>query len=303
MSWLDQLAEIRQTDWTQASETERDSKSREVIRISGYAGAAASVVPVPMAELALLLPIHTAMVMTVGHVQGRTLSRAEAARVAMELGAVAGLTFAGTAALSALRKLVMPGIGGVLAAPASFALTWGLGRVALEYFKDPALSREELRTVFSDAFKEGKESFSKERFDRFRRKHGEGKTVVDEADQKTPPEPEMAHGDPEPSGQGAQPVGASDRSGEAEHRSTRERPPAPEPAADRGSRPTEGGTAPASGSRPTEGETAPAWGSRPTEGGTAPVSGSRPTEGETPPASGSRDGEERDDLRPPKRKL
>lgn len=181
MSWLDQLAEIRKTDWNEASEGERDDKSKDVILISAYAGAAASVVPVPMAELALLLPIHTAMVMTVGHVQGRSVSRAEAARVAMELGAVAGLTFAGTAALSVLRKIVLPGIGGVLAAPASFALSYGLGRVAMAYFKDPALSREELRAVFKDAFSEGKSTFSKEQFDRWRKRHGEGRTVVEEA--------------------------------------------------------------------------------------------------------------------------
>jgi len=132
-----------------------------------------------------LLPIHTAMVMTVGHVYGRPVSRTEAARVAVELGAIAGLTMAGTAALSALRKILLPGVGGVLAAPASFALTWGLGKAAIEYFQSPELSRERLQVVFKDAMKEGKSLFSRERFDAFRNRYGEGRDVVDEAERRT----------------------------------------------------------------------------------------------------------------------
>lgn len=182
MSWLDRLAEIRDRDWSEAEPDERLAKAREVVQFSSYAASAAAVVPVPMAELALLLPIHTAMVMTIGHVFGRPIPRTEAARVAVELGAIAGLTLASTAALSALRKLFLPGIGSVLAAPASFALTYGLGRVAIEYFETPGLSRERLRTVFKEAMAEGRKVFSKERLDEFRDRYGEGRDVVDEAE-------------------------------------------------------------------------------------------------------------------------
>lgn len=198
MSWLDQLSEIRDRDWSDASEEDRRRKSGEVITMSGYAAAAASVVPVPLSEVALLLPVHTAMVMTVGHVHGRSVSRAEAARVAAELGAIAGLTFAGTAALGALRKLLLPGIGGVLAAPAAFALTWGLGQVSIAYFSDPELSQEELRKVFKDAMKEGRGLFSKERFEAFRRRHGEGESVVSEAEVQEAREPPSDASPPEP---------------------------------------------------------------------------------------------------------
>ncbi|MGF1510378.1 MAG: DUF697 domain-containing protein [Myxococcota bacterium] len=177
MSWLDQLAEIRETNWADATPEARGSKAEEVTVISSYAAAAAAVVPVPLAELALLLPIHTAMVMTVGHIYGRSISRAEAARVAAELGAIAGVTFAGTAALSALRKLVLPGLGGILAAPASFALTWALGQVAMEYFKNPSLSQEHLKNVFAEAMKEGRKVFSRENLDKFRSRYGDGEDV------------------------------------------------------------------------------------------------------------------------------
>lgn len=181
--------------------------AREVIQVSSYAAAAATVVPLPMAELALLLPIHTSMVMTVGHVSGRPVSRTEAARVAVELGAIAGLTMAGTAALTVLRKLLLPGIGGVLAAPASFALTFALGKVAIEYFENPEWSRERLRVVFDEAMAEGRKLFSKERFEEFRRKYGEGRDVADEARDAAAPAADIS--DP-PASSGARP-GSADR--------------------------------------------------------------------------------------------
>lgn len=160
MSWLDTLAEIRKTDWNSVPEAEREAASREVVQIASYAAAAAAVVPIPLVDTALLLPIHTTLVMTIGHIHGRNLSDAEAKRVALEIGAVAGVTMAGRAALSALKKILLPGIGGVLAAPAAFAVTWALGFVSNAYFKDPSLSREDLKKMFSQAFREGKASYS-----------------------------------------------------------------------------------------------------------------------------------------------
>ena len=169
MSWLDRFEEIRSRDWSQAPAPDREEMAREVVQMTAYASAAASVVPVPLVDLALLLPFHTTMVMTVGHVFGRNLTDAEAKRVAVELGAIAGVTLAGRAAISVLKKLVLPGIGGLLAAPASFAVTWAFGRLTIAYFKDPDQSREVLNSIFKDAMKEGTKHFSKEAFDRFRR--------------------------------------------------------------------------------------------------------------------------------------
>jgi uncharacterized protein (DUF697 family) len=171
MSWLDSLEEIRKRDWSSAPPEEREAKAQEVTLMCSYAGAVAALMPVPLADLALLLPVHSVMVMTLGHVHGRRLDQAEARRVVLELGAVAGLSFVGTAAISALKRLVMPGLGGLLSASATFALTWGLGKVATAYFRNPELSREELESLFEDALREGKKHFSKEAFDRFRKEH------------------------------------------------------------------------------------------------------------------------------------
>ncbi|MBX2811331.1 MAG: DUF697 domain-containing protein [Myxococcales bacterium] len=185
MSWLDTLAEIRKTDWSKVPDPEREATALEVIQMASYAAATAAVVPLPMVDIALLLPVHTAMVMTVGHVHGRNVSDAEAKRVALELGAVAGLTLAGRAALSVLRKILLPGLGGVLAAPASFAVTYALGRAANAYFSDPELSREDLKKVFSDAFKEGKSSYREQKHEDIKDVEGEGSSA-DEASVSPP---------------------------------------------------------------------------------------------------------------------
>lgn len=186
MSWLDTFEEIRSTDWSQATEAEREAKASEVVTITAYAGATAAVVPLPFVDLALLLPFHSAMVMTVGHIYGRPVTKTEAKRVVLELGAVAGVTMAGRAAITALKKLLLPGLGGVLAAPASFAVTWGFGRLSIAYFQNPQLSKDELRKVFSSAVSEASGIFSKETFERFRR----------ETKDAPPPGPEPS-GEPE----------------------------------------------------------------------------------------------------------
>ncbi|MCC7387025.1 MAG: DUF697 domain-containing protein [Deltaproteobacteria bacterium] len=186
MSWLDTLEEIRKRDWTEAPAKEREAKSREVVNICAYAASVTAVVPVPLADLALLLPVHSVMVMTVGHIYGRKINQAEAKRIALELGAVAGLSFAGLAAIGALKRLLLPAVGGLLSIPATFALSWGLGRASMTYFERPELSRDELKKVFEEAIKEGKSVFSPEAFERFRQKNPEVK-VAPEPTQSTPP--------------------------------------------------------------------------------------------------------------------
>jgi uncharacterized protein (DUF697 family) len=168
MSWLDTFSEIRSRDWSAAPAAERASTAREVVTVAAYTSAASAALPLPLVDLALMLPVHSAMVMTVGHVLGRPVTQAEARRVAVELGAVAGATLAGRAAVSALKKLALPLVGGVIAAPASFGITWGFGMLAIAYFEDTSRAPEELRRIFRQGVEDASSVFTREGFERWR---------------------------------------------------------------------------------------------------------------------------------------
>jgi len=165
MSWLDTLEDIRKKDFSKVPVAQRDKYARDVINMASYGCAVVAVSPIPFSDAVLSLPMQSAMVMTVGHLYGRKVTQADAKSLIVELGAVAG---AGMLARQGIKAL-LPMVGALLTVPAAFAMNWAIGRVAMEYFKDPAMPREQLRKVYKTARDEGAKLFSKERFDAFRR--------------------------------------------------------------------------------------------------------------------------------------
>jgi hypothetical protein len=89
-------------------------------------------------------------------------------------------------------KALLPVVGALLTVPAAFAMNWAIGRVAMEYFQNPNMPREQLRKVFEAAKTEGGKLFSKERFEAFRKsKQAEVKPdqgPVEEASESAPNE-------------------------------------------------------------------------------------------------------------------
>jgi uncharacterized protein (DUF697 family) len=122
----------------------------------------------PFSDAVLMLPVQSAMVMTVGHVYGRKVTQADAKALIIELGATAGI---GMLARQGIKAL-LPVVGALLTVPAAFAMNWAIGRVAIEYFRTPNLTRDQLKKVYESAKEEGSKLFSRERFDAFRRSKG-----------------------------------------------------------------------------------------------------------------------------------
>lgn len=165
MSWMDTLEDIRTKDFTRATEKQRDKASRDVINLCSYACAVVSVSPIPFSDAVLMLPVQSAMVITVGHIYGRRVTQADAKSLILELGATAGI---GMLARQGIKAL-LPVVGALLTIPAAYAANWGIGRVAIEYFKNPgAVSSEQLSEIFERAKSEGSQMFSKENFEKFR---------------------------------------------------------------------------------------------------------------------------------------
>jgi uncharacterized protein (DUF697 family) len=165
MSWLDTLEAIRTKDFSKAPLKERERAARDVVNLCSYGCAVVAVSPIPFSDAIVMLPIQSAMVITVGHIFGRKITGATAKELIVELGATAGL---GMLARQGI-KVLFPVIGPLLTIPAAFAANWAMGRVAIEYFRQPGASRDRLRQVYAEAKKEAATMFSKEAFERFRK--------------------------------------------------------------------------------------------------------------------------------------
>ena len=164
MSWLDTLEAIRTKDFTKASTKDRDKAARDVINLCSYGCAVVAVSPIPFSDAIVMLPIQSAMVITVGHIYGRKLTSADAKDLVLELGATAGF---GMLARQGIKAL-LPFVGALLTIPAAFAANWAMGRVAIEYFRAPGASKDRLKQVYQEAKAEAASLFSKESFERFR---------------------------------------------------------------------------------------------------------------------------------------
>ncbi|MCU0695877.1 MAG: DUF697 domain-containing protein [Myxococcaceae bacterium] len=187
MSWLDTLEDIRKKDFAKVPMKDRDKAARDVINMASYGCAVVAVSPMPFSDVVLSLPMQSAMVMTVGHIYGRKVTQADAKDLVLELGTVVG---AGMLARQGIKAL-LPVVGALLTVPAAYAMNWGIGRVAMEYFKNPGLPKDQLQKVFETAKKEGRSLFSKERFDAFR-KSRQAKTPEPEAGDEAEPKKKPA---------------------------------------------------------------------------------------------------------------
>ena len=87
MSWLDTLEDIRKKDFSTCTDAERDKAARDVVNMSSYGCAVIAVSPMPFSDALLMLPLQSGMVMTVGHIYGRKVTRAAASELIVELGA------------------------------------------------------------------------------------------------------------------------------------------------------------------------------------------------------------------------
>jgi uncharacterized protein (DUF697 family) len=169
MSWLDTLESIRTKDFAKVPMKEREKAARDVVNLCSYGCAVVAVSPIPFSDAIVMLPIQSAMVITVGHIFGRKITSADAKDLVVELGATAGL---GMLARQGIKAL-LPIVGALLTIPAAFAANWAMGRVAIEYFRQPGASKDRLRQVYAEAKKEAASLFSKDAFDKFRKKSEE----------------------------------------------------------------------------------------------------------------------------------
>ncbi|MEW5855544.1 MAG: DUF697 domain-containing protein [Myxococcota bacterium] len=174
MGWRETLESLyKNRDWHAATVEERQRAITDVIQISAFGSAAVNVTPVPLADLVVALPLQGAMVVAIGHIKGRDISKEQSLKIARELSTVVGTHLLARQAFITLSRLLFPGMAGFLMAPWAFGVTYGMGRVAELYFEDPNAPGEALKERFKEGLKDARSVFSKDAFMDFMNRRGQ----------------------------------------------------------------------------------------------------------------------------------
>ncbi len=171
MSWMESLGSAAKSGKDLGPE-ERRRISKDLVTMSSFGAAAATLVPIPGSDFFAVTAVQGSMVVAVGRVFGRELSMAQAKDIVLELAAVCGVGLLAQKGFATITKILLPGLGGVLAAPYAFAVTYGMGHAAMSYFENQDFTKETIKRVYDEAVAEGKRIFSKDTFDQFRKKKG-----------------------------------------------------------------------------------------------------------------------------------
>lgn len=148
MGFLTTIERITKGDFRDTTKEEREQASKEVIVASSAASAGLVLQPIPGIEHGAIA-VQIAMVVGLSRVFGEELSRKRAKEVVLDIAAATGVNIVGRQALTTLAKIALPVVGGMLAAPAAFALTYATGHAAMHYFsKGGKVDREQLKAIF-----------------------------------------------------------------------------------------------------------------------------------------------------------
>ena len=174
MSMLDTLQGVfKDRDFSQLDNEQREVLAQDLVRSSAFASAALVAVPIPLSELLLMTPVNIAMLVGLGRIYGKPLSKSEAREVLTELLAAAGSSVVTSRLWVSLSKILLPGFGVYLFIPYVYAVTWALGRLAMQYFAEGDKSAGAFTGRFQTFVDEGKKAFSYRAFRDFLRRHGE----------------------------------------------------------------------------------------------------------------------------------
>lgn len=131
-------------------------KARDIARSFSLWAAGIVLFPIPFSDLVLLMPIQTAMVISIGKAYGvkdppeKTLAHIAAACGASVFGQITTLFVSN----------LIPIIGKLVSAPFVYGWTYGLGEVAIRYFESQGqMNTDEMKSLFRQVSKEATRGF------------------------------------------------------------------------------------------------------------------------------------------------
>lgn len=141
----------------------REENAEEIIRSASLLAGAIAVQPIPFADIILITPVQAKMVLHLGKLYGYDLTPERTKAIVAQLGATVAYGFAARQVMRGLAKIALPMIGGLITAPAVYGWTYGLGRLAQNYFERKSLglaqaSQKEQRQLAAESQKEAKQS-------------------------------------------------------------------------------------------------------------------------------------------------
>lgn len=131
-----------------------------LIERCGYAAAALTLLPIPGSEIVGVMPLHVGMVIGIGEEHGKQLTRDSALDLLARIGATVGASLVGSRIAMTAGKIILPGLGGLVAAPFMFASTLAIGTVARLWFEnDGSLSDREMKRAYDAEVKRARKAF------------------------------------------------------------------------------------------------------------------------------------------------
>jgi uncharacterized protein (DUF697 family) len=174
MGWFDSVNAAAKGVKKDMNEDERGKIASDIVLMSSFGAAAVTVAPIPGSDFFMVTPLQAAMVMAIGRVFGRKMSVEESKHILVELASICGVALIAQKGFATVSKILLPFLGGVLAGPWAFGVTYGMGFVAIHYFKNKDASRAVLKGVYDAASKQAKKVFTKEKLDEMKKEHGKG---------------------------------------------------------------------------------------------------------------------------------
>jgi uncharacterized protein (DUF697 family) len=131
-------------------------RAREIARNFSLWSAGIVLFPVPFSDLVLLMPVQTAMVISIGKAYG---VKDPPERMLAHIAAACGASVFGQITTLFLANMI-PIMGKLISAPFVYGWTYGLGEVAMRYFESQGqMSHDELKSLFKQVSKEATRSF------------------------------------------------------------------------------------------------------------------------------------------------
>lgn len=112
-----------------------EENADEIIRSASLLAGAIATQPIPFADILLITPVQAKMVLHLGKLYGYDMTPERTREIVAELGVTVAYGMAARQVMRGLAKMALPVVGGLITAPAVYGWTYGLGKLAKNYFE------------------------------------------------------------------------------------------------------------------------------------------------------------------------